>query len=96
MLEQEKLETLNQLILEGYDKLDVAIEKVSTEGLPEAVTSFVKSIPQLQVSRFLFTNINRHCLQVKIKSNTSISTKMYLPTTYFLFIQLFIHLSIHK
>lgn len=49
LLEQEKLETLSQLILDGYDKLDAVLEKVSTEGLPENVTDFVHSIPQLQV-----------------------------------------------
>jgi hypothetical protein len=51
LLEQEKLETLNQLILDGYNKLDAVFEKVSTEGLPESATNFVKSIPQLQVRR---------------------------------------------
>lgn len=48
LLEQENLESLNQLILDGYDKLNAVFEKVSTDGLPESVTSFIKSIPQLQ------------------------------------------------
>lgn len=49
LLEQEKLETLTQLILDGYDKLDAVLEKVSTEGLPETVTDFVNSIPEQKV-----------------------------------------------
>nr|KAG5709420.1 hypothetical protein BaRGS_029269 [Batillaria attramentaria] len=48
LLEQEKLETLTQLIVDGYDKLDAVLDKVSTDGLPKDVTDFVNSIPKLQ------------------------------------------------
>ena len=50
LLEQENLEVLNHLILDGYDKLDAVLAQVSTEGLPEKVTDFVLAIPQLQVT----------------------------------------------
>ncbi|KAK6166836.1 hypothetical protein SNE40_023450 [Patella caerulea] len=48
MIEQEKLEALQQLLLDGYDKLGVVLSQVSTDGLPDEVTDFLKAVPDFQ------------------------------------------------
>ncbi|XP_071108854.1 uncharacterized protein [Haliotis cracherodii] len=45
LLEQENLDSLQQLLLDGYDQLTDVIDRVSTDGLPEDVTDFVKAMP---------------------------------------------------
>ncbi|KAK7110035.1 serine/threonine-protein phosphatase 6 regulatory ankyrin repeat subunit B-like [Littorina saxatilis] len=48
LIEHENIDALKQLILEGYDKLDAVLQQVSTDGLSESLTDFVKSIPNEQ------------------------------------------------
>ncbi|XP_041365901.1 uncharacterized protein LOC121380929 [Gigantopelta aegis] len=50
MIEQEKTEQLQQLLLDGYgyDRLKAILDTVSTEGLPEVVTEFIATLPDLQ------------------------------------------------
>lgn len=50
LIEHENIDALKQLILEGYDKLDAVLQQVSTDGLSESLTDFVKSIPNEQVT----------------------------------------------
>ena len=52
MIEQEKIEEIQQLLLDGYgySRLKAILDTVSTDGLPEEVTEFIATLPDLQVT----------------------------------------------
>lgn len=48
----EELDTLQDLLLAGYDKFDVVLDKLKeqTTSLPEKTQAFLKDLPDFQVA----------------------------------------------
>jgi hypothetical protein len=53
----EEFDKLQDLLLEGYDKIDVVLDKLKeqTTSLPGETQTFLKELPDLQVQHFIFT-----------------------------------------
>lgn len=50
----EEFDTLQDLLLAGYDKFDVVLDRLKeqTTSIPEETQNFLKELPELQVSWF--------------------------------------------
>ncbi|XP_067649385.1 uncharacterized protein [Haliotis asinina] len=82
LLEQENLDSLQQLLLDGYDKLTDVIDRVSTEGLPEVVTDFVKAMPDFnekisRVFKAVHSGVLREVIQALERKKLAIAKDKY-------------------